>query len=51
MLLAIEMAASIDDLRAWSVEHDDVPGLLLPVERRIAIDALHRREAELQRAA
>jgi hypothetical protein len=45
------MAASIEDLHAWSNEHDDVPALLAPVERRIAIAALHSREAELQRAA
>jgi len=51
ILLAIDMAASIEDLHAWSNEHDDVPALLAPVERRIAIAALHSREAELQRAA
>jgi hypothetical protein len=45
--LAIDMAASIEDLHAWSSDHDDVPGLLLPSERRIAIAALHRREAVL----
>jgi hypothetical protein len=47
VLLAIETAASIEDLHAWSSEHDDVPHLLSPAERRIAIAALHRREATL----
>jgi len=48
VLLAIETAESIEDLHAWSSDHDDVPHLLSPAERRIAIAALHRREAALR---
>jgi hypothetical protein len=48
VLLAIVTAESIEELHAWSSDHDDVPRLLSPSERGIAIAALHRREAALR---
>jgi len=48
ILLAIDMATSLDELHAWSSDHDNLPHLLRPAERRIAIAALHRRETTLQ---
>ncbi len=48
VLLALEVARSPADLRAWSAEHDHLPALLPPEERSAAAFAHARRLAVLE---